>query len=192
MEDGSPKYFDENNQRVQLYQDIVDAFFEEANIDAIVTGHQPIGDLPFPIRVGKNHNKMIVCGDTSYSGDTKWMDCDRSNLGRGNSPLKGRGEKAVSEVILKQCFETGKVCSIQTHGTMSDGNNYSSEISMESDKLVGRPADRDILSFEGSVRDDSSDTTQWFVKAQLNAKEYLVSSGKGYDVFNSIAHKRII
>ena len=63
---------------------------------------------------------------------------------------------------------------------------------MESDKLVGRPADRDILSFEGSVRDDSSDTTQWFVKAQLNAKEYLVSSGKGYDVFNSIAHKKII
>ena len=87
-------------------------FMHQEGVQVIVTGHQPVGDMPWPIQIshGKepldNHvllsrkeklNRWILACDTSFSGDTCWAmiegsDSDeRGNLGRG-SGSNGRGE----------------------------------------------------------------------------------------------------
>ncbi len=154
-----------------------------------------VGDIPFPIRVetgGEGRNdSFVVCADTSYSGDIKWMDSGRSNLGRGTA-LSGRGDVAISELLLEQCIKDGSICGIHCHGTMSDGSQYKSINYLEEpgQAMIGKLVDREHLKFEGSVQDVSCDEVEWFVKSKFTDSKYLVSTGKGYEVFNSIASVR--
>jgi len=152
-----------------------------------------VGDVPFPIRVGNGckdgKKKFIICADTSYSGDTKWMQSNRKNVGRGTS-VSGRGDVCVSEIILEQ-RGTGRISSVFSHGTLSNGERYESKNFLDDDdNVIGREVDRERFSFEGSVQDDSCDKIKWFVKSKFLDGEYLVSTGKGYEVFNSIAKQK--
>jgi len=152
-----------------------------------------VGDVPFPIRVGNGSKdgkkKFIICADTSYSGDTKWMQSNRKNVGRGKS-VSGRGDVCVSEIILEQ-RDSGRICSVFSHGTLSNGEGYeSTNFFDDDDDVIGREVDRERFSFEGSVQDDSCDKIKWFVKSKFLDGEYLVSTGKGYEVFNSIAKQK--
>ena len=188
MQDGYPKFFLDQESR-GAYQEIVKEFFDINNLDVIVSGHQPVGDLPFPIQI--NANKFIICADTSYSRDTKWLN-DRENSGKGES-ISFRGDAAVSEVLLKQCVDSGKICGVVSHGVLSDGTPYDSNNLYDSDEdnaMIGKVVDRKKLVFEGSVQDDSNNEIDWFVRSKLGDGSFLISSGRGYEVFNSIAIKR--
>lgn len=98
----------------------------------------------------------------------------------------------MSEILLKQCEKTGRISSVISHGTLSDGDNYESTNFLEhSEETIGREVDRDRFAFEGSVQDDSCDKDKWFVKTKFLNGEYLLSTGKGYEVFNSIGKQKI-
>jgi hypothetical protein len=169
-------------------------FFNLAGLDVIVSGHQPVGDAPFPIQIrdihGRSQNKFVICADTSYSGDTKWMNNtkdNRRNLGRG-SAVSGRGDVAVSEILLEQDCTSLAILAIRIRGRLSDGSQHESVTHLgDIDSYIGRPVDRDIFSFEGSIQDDTSDKVQWYVKSKLEEGNYLLSTGKGYEVYNSVA-----
>lgn len=94
---------------------------------------------------------------------------------------------------MEQCVEGGHIESIVCHGTLSDGmsfetSNYLEEASDTND--IGKLVDRSKFVFEGSIQDDSLDEVDWWIKTKLSDGKYLVSSAKGYEVFNSIASKR--
>ena len=98
----------------------------------------------------------------------------------------------MSEIILEQ-RETGRISSVFSHGTLSSGEGYESTNFFDDDDdddVIGREVDRERFSFEGSVQDDSCDEIKWFVKSKFLDGEYLVSTGKGYEVFNSIAKQK--
>ena len=78
-------------------------FFEKHGLQLIATGHQPVGDMPWPIQIQSQDNlstkHWIIPCDTSFSGDTCWVNLDdfddrRVNLGRG-SGSSGRGDVAM-------------------------------------------------------------------------------------------------
>ena len=188
MQDGYPKFFRKQESR-EAYQNIVKQFFDINNLDVIVSGHQPVGDLPFPIQISAN--KFIICADTSYSRDTIWLN-NRENTGKGES-ISFRGDAAVSEVLLKQWVGSGKIYSVGSHGVLSDGTAYDSDNLYGSDEgnaMIGTLVDRKKLVFEEFVQDDSNDEVDWFVRSKLEDGSFLISSGRGIEVFNSIATKR--
>jgi hypothetical protein len=75
---------------------------EKEGIQIILSGHQPVGDAPWPILISspdeKERKTWILPCDTSFSGDTHWtsiqglqkdaaeMNCNtvRTTSGRGN------------------------------------------------------------------------------------------------------------
>ena len=157
-----------------------------------------VGDIPLAIQVpnsaGDAKPRFVVCADTSYSGDTNWMGDGRKNLGRGNA-LSGRGDVAVTELLMEQCTESDRIKSIKCHGKLSDGSPYQSMNYLEDskdgdDSYIGKLVDRNKFIFDGSEQDDSSDDLDWWIKTRFSDGKYLVSSSKGYDVFNSIASER--
>jgi hypothetical protein len=196
MVDGKPKYYNVDDEYLRAYRGIVEDFFNMAGLDVIASGHQPVGDIPFPIQISNgcakegNRRRFVICADTSYSGDTKWMNNvkdGRQNRGRGIS-VSGRGDFAVSEILLEQDCESLGISSIRVRGTLSDGSHHESINYLEGDtNYIGKPVDRNIFSFEGSIQDDSYDNVQWYVKSKLQEGNYLVSTGKGYEVYNSVA-----
>jgi hypothetical protein len=150
-------------------------FFDEANVQLILTGHQPSGDMPTAIRV--DANKMIVCCDTSYSGDTMWEDEARINPGRGSSS-SGRGNLAVSEVLVEQCKLSGEIKDVTLHGVLSDGSKYEMKNVM-SHACVGLAAP--------TVKSTLSPSSDWWVKAKLGANgPFLLSSAEGFKVWNRV------
>ena len=178
----------------------VSKFFGLGGLQLIISGHQPHGDHPTPINIsnGGGDDRYIIPCDTSYSGDTHWI-CSgsgekRINKGRGDS-TSGRGDVAVCEVLIDQCADDGSISSTILHGVLSDGSKYESidlfDRNGDSDsKLIGTRLDRKDFVFEGSVRDDSSVEMDWWIKSKLTNGSFLVSTGKGYEVFNSIATRR--
>lgn len=72
--------------------------FKNHGLEVIATGHQPVGDMPWPIQICDPliKSSWILPCDTSFSGDTIWVneDDERANHGRGKSP-SGRGDIAV-------------------------------------------------------------------------------------------------
>lgn len=73
-------------------------YLKSHGLQVIATGHQPVGDMPWPIQIRDTAQRScwILPCDTSFSGDTKWVnvDAERKNLGRGKG-LSGRGDIAV-------------------------------------------------------------------------------------------------
>jgi hypothetical protein len=109
--------------------------------------------------------------------------------------VSGRGDIAVCEVLIDQNIVDGSIQSTISHGKLSDGTKYESinifDANTDPDTvLVGTRLDRDDFTFEGSVRDDSGDEMDWWIKNKLADGQFLVSAGKGYNVFNSIAKKK--
>jgi hypothetical protein len=154
-------------------------FMDDANVQVILSGHQPQGDLPTPIRLDDDDNavspKLILACDTSYSGDVQWFYQSRSNNSGATEVVGGRGSKAVCEVLLEQCPDTGSIHSVMHHGVLSSGQSFEST-DMLTDPSIGR-----LLS--ATAPPDTS--RPWWVKAQLNDTQ-LVSTAEGYNVVNAI------
>jgi hypothetical protein len=98
LKNGLPHRFMPNvsSEEDSMYATLTAEFFKVANLQLIVSGHQPHGDMPTPIRIGES--QCILCCDTSYSADTIWWNQDegeaRTNVGRGLGS-SGRGDVAV-------------------------------------------------------------------------------------------------
>lgn len=99
MEDGLPRedLFGSSDSLKRMSD-----FFKREGIQIILTGHQPVGDAPWPIQIStddEGKRLWILPCDTSFSGDTTWAsiegyDSSESiNLGRGSGP-NGRGDVA--------------------------------------------------------------------------------------------------
>ena len=226
IQDGMPSRFmnDNNDEETQTYRQLVYDFFNSNKLQLILSGHQPIGDMPLPIQIQNTKNddtsneeqspRFIVCCDTSYSGDTHWTGEEvnddnnnpsnptvkRKNLGRGTS-LSGRGDVAVSEVLMEQCCDSGEVLSLKTHGVLSDGNQYESVNFMDSTNpdvkaMIGKQVGNSTeLVFENgdtfpqNDEDNQNKTRDWWVKSKLKDGSFFLSSGEGWNVYNSIAKK---
>ena len=206
LNDGMPQQFYDfhTGDNATPYAREVSKFFDSGNLQLIVSGHQPHGDHPTPINMsnmsddGSIDARFILPCDTSYSGDTHWIysgSGEKRNMpGRGNS-VSGRGDVAVCEVLIDQNIDDGSISSAISHGTLSDGTTYEStnlfDATADPDAaLVGTRLDRNDFIFEGSVRDDSGEEMDWWIKNKLADGQFLVSAGKGYNVFNSIAKKK--
>jgi len=200
MTNGMPRIICGKDELDKVYASMVGDFFQINDLDLIVTGHQPIGDIPFTIQLQCKYAgkpKYIICGDTSYSGDTIWVgseseiNCKRDNLGRGEA-LSGRGDVAITEILIDQC-QSGKVVGVTYHGKLCDGSDYDSVLLRGFNKdsaLVGKLVERSQFIFDTSTQESLNEDTDWFIKAQLTDDTFLVSTGKGYQVFNTIARKR--
>lgn len=193
MTDGMPQMLCGKSEVDLLHAKLLGEFFSGNDLDLIVTGHQPIGDSPLTIQVASEHNhrpKFIIVGDTSYSGDTQWVsEGKRENVGRGKAK-SARGDVAVSEILIDQCAK-GKVVGVTYHGRLSDGLEYKSSNFCNHHRdssLVGKLVNKKQLVIEG---DTDNKQTDWIVKAKLSDESFLVSSGKGHQVFNAIATKSL-
>ena len=145
--------------------------FEDAAVNLIVTGHQPHGDAPLPISV--DSDKLIVTGDTSYSGDTKWEESLhplRRSRGRDGS-LSGRGQVAVSEVLIE--LDGDDLLSVRSRGVLSDGLEYDTE-------LWG---DETAAAMGTEVEVDGK---KWWVKADLGDGQFLGARAEGWSITNTI------
>ena len=81
----------------------LERLMKKEGLQTIVSGHQPVGDMPWPIQVSfgrgfkESINRWVLPCDTSFSGDTNWalvegsMSEKRDNLGRGLGQ-SGRGK----------------------------------------------------------------------------------------------------
>jgi hypothetical protein len=151
----------------------------------------------------------ILSCDTSYSGDTHWYSlpadgddsvaatAPRHNPGRGCAK-SGRGEQAVSEVVMEQCSETGQMLSVYCHGTLSDGTAYetleyalnndtttmpsSSSSSKTADLVVGRLASGPLVPDKANSPHGES----WWTRAAFRDGSYLLTAGEGFHVWNRI------
>lgn len=95
MKDGMPR---EELGHPRWYE-----FFRKQGLEVIASGHQPVGDMPWPIQINSSDGSLmkfwLLPCDTSFSGDTSWTNikdrcCDqRSSQGRGSGP-NGRGDVA--------------------------------------------------------------------------------------------------
>jgi hypothetical protein len=124
------------------------------------------------MRVGPD--KLIVTGDTSYSGDLAWerhaegSDSEfKRERGRDGS-LSGRGQIAVSEVLLR--VRGDELESVRTRGVLADGVEYDTELL--GDDVVGREVE--------------VDGKKWWVKARLDGDQYLGTAAEGWNVTNTV------
>ncbi|KAL7496190.1 hypothetical protein ACHAWT_004412 [Skeletonema menzelii] len=166
----------------------LEELFAKESLQLILSGHQPVGDSPWPIQLSGN-NWILPC-DTSFSGDVNWtktLQCKSSTkkigLGRGSRP-NGRGEVAVSETLISFCQRTSKVKSVNIHGCLSDGSKYETNNLLDvDDKQIGRPLLRE-LSYTDKDTGERRDMEFW-VKAKID-QDYLLSAGKGFRVWNTL------
>lgn len=101
--------------------------------------------------------------------------------------MSGRGEKAVSEIVMEQCSETGQIRSVFCHGTLSDGTAYETcELDLDGtttttttspDLVVGKLA-------SGPLVPDKAHP--WWTRAAFRDGSYLLTTGEGYDAWNRI------
>ena len=155
-------------------------FMNDLDVKVILSGHQPQGDLPTPIRL--DDDKLILACDTSYSGDVQWFIAnDNDNSSKATAVVGARGPVAVCEVLIDQCVETGTIESVTHHGVLSNGRSFESTNLMETTATVGRLA----------TDDDAPDTTRdWWVKANFVDGSQLLTTSEGYGVVNSITSSR--
>jgi hypothetical protein len=169
-------------------------FFERTGIRLICSGHQPTGEMPCHVRVDETENNRtswIISGDTSYTGDTVWLNLPgdsvhRQNIGRGNIK-SGRGSHAVSEILIEQCAKSGAILDVYSHGTFSDGRKYKSQ-SLEFDYERSTSNDPDSLVVgtlaSGKYVPSSSESPHggpWWTQAALNDGSILLAAGEGFN-----------
>jgi len=189
--DGMPQMVCGKTELDRLHAELLGDFFNASGLDLIVTGHQPIGDSPLTIQVESKDSmkpKFIIVGDTSYSGDTKWVG-KLKNKGRGKA-LSARGDVAVTEILIDQCAQ-GDVVGATYHGILSDGLEYKSNNLYNSHKdssMVGKLVNRNLIIEDAEVENEV-DQIDWIIKAQLSDGSFLIQSGKGHQVFNARAKK---
>ncbi|CAB9524065.1 expressed unknown protein [Seminavis robusta] len=198
--DGMPLRFvpGDDNKEDSLFARLVREFFRQSNIKLILSGHQPQGDMPLPIRIfeetqstTRGHGEdeqlqlgWVLCCDTSYSGDTNWVNRDRQNMGRGRGP-GFRGDVAVAETLVTIDNE-GRLQDVRWHGVLCDGTLYETENLLSSSSCapsVGYLADGDWLPDQ----DGTPHETPWWTKALMADGSVLLSTAKGYDVSNYMA-----
>lgn len=168
----------------------LEKLFAKEELQLILSGHQPVGDCPWPIQLSSN-NWVLPC-DTSFSGDVCWIQTHQyksttktNSLGRGSRP-NGRGEVAVSETLMTFCQRTGKLSSVKIYGYLSDGSKYETINLLDvDDKQVGRSL-LNKLSYTDKNTEEATDTIFW-VKAKIG-QDYLLSAGKGFRVLNTLVH----
>ena len=187
LNNGFPSRFlpDASKPEDAMFAALVREFFISAGLQLILSGHQPHGDMPTRIQIGEAQN--IICCDTSYSGDTIWWNepgsKSRTNVGRG-SGSSGRGNVAVSEVLIEQVTKTGDVMKVECHGTLSDGSTYDICHFPTNDDTVGQLA-RDELVPNKTPRE-----RLWWVKAKFYEGSFLISSGEGFNVWNCVVEPK--
>eukprot|EP00581_Thalassiosira_minuscula_P008468 CAMPEP_0183708872 /NCGR_PEP_ID=MMETSP0737-20130205/5043_1 /TAXON_ID=385413 /ORGANISM="Thalassiosira miniscula, Strain CCMP1093" /LENGTH=582 /DNA_ID=CAMNT_0025936825 /DNA_START=191 /DNA_END=1939 /DNA_ORIENTATION=+ len=184
MHDGLPRedMFGSDDSMRELSE-----FFKREGIEIILTGHQPVGDLPWPIEIspnGEGRKLWILPCDTSFSGDTCWTSLDgfdsieSESLGRG-SLNGGRGEKTFSEPLIDQNADSVKI-----HGCLSDGTYYEMSNIMdanEEDLQIGRKLGQ--IKFNDNESGGTKEGIFW-VKGMVGENK-LVSYGKGFNVWNA-------
>ena len=190
---------EEDNNRLAR---VVQRFFETSKLQLMVVGHQPQGDMPSVIRVDTSTKTpaWILCCDTSYSGDTHWHDWSqhdnynnntkqRQNLGRGDVVKSGRGEVAVSEVLmeLESTDQQQELKSITYHGVLSDGSPYETINLVDSHETttIGQ------LAPPGAVPPEEyspHEHGQWWTKMVFRDGGHLYHAGEGFNVWNYLVH----
>lgn len=164
MQEGMPrKFFDPSSD----FRKHTARFMDDANVQVILSGHQPQGDMPTPIRL--EEDKLVICCDTSYSGDVEWPEAP-------TTPLGCRGPLAVCEVLIEQESNAGgRVMNVTTHGTLSNGMSFES-----ANLLQGR--DTGVLALDGQP----DENRPWWIKCKLKGGSQLLSTAKGFQVVNAI------
>ncbi len=184
MKDGMPR----QDLFLPNEQSKLEKLFAKENLQLVLSGHQPVGDCPWPIRLSDN-NWILPC-DTSFSGDVCWTktlqyksSAEKISLGRGSRP-NGRGEVAVSETLITFCQRTSKVKSVNIHGCLGDGCEFETNNLLDTgDKQIGRPLLRE-LSYTDEDTEEIRDAKFW-VKGKID-QDYLLSAGKGFHVWNTL------
>ncbi|KAL7514731.1 hypothetical protein ACHAXN_012051 [Cyclotella atomus] len=186
MRDGMPR------------DDIAHPFWSEFltlhGLQVIASGHQPVGDMPWPIQIcpkddSQAKSSWILPCDTSFSADTNWVHEDGSSnvsakIGRG-SGHSGRGDVAVCETLIKICPASNTTNSVTLHGYLSDGTRYESHNLFDREAVaLGKPIDTKPLQF--SQGNEKKEGVFWSKVNILATKNYhLASSGKGFNVWNA-------
>ena len=195
---GTPRKFfrcDPTCAQDQAYVHNTKDFFRRTGIRLICSGHQPAGEMPCHIRIDDhdiNTTSWILSGDTSYTGDTVWLNLPGDTHGpiynHGRGTIKsGRGPLAVSEVLIEQCIATGTILDVHSHGTFSDGNQYRSQSLDFSTPIVPNRTDHDLVvgtvasgKFVPSAK-DSPHGGQWWTQAALEDGSILLAAGSGFN-----------
>lgn len=171
------------------YVEHIQDFFQRTGVRLLCTGHQPAGELPLPLCVPMDVDRAawILACDTSYTGDTQWLNLPgdnerRENKGRG-AARSGRGEVAVSEVLMEQCVTTGAILEAYCHGRLSDGSTYTSEPLdfYRSTRPDGVLQVGSLASGPGvPPKDGSPHGGHWWTQAALTDGSFLLAAGQGF------------
>mmetsp|Transcript_19255 Transcript_19255/g.47617 ORF Transcript_19255/g.47617 Transcript_19255/m.47617 type:complete len:639 (-) Transcript_19255:204-2120(-) len=189
---GMPHAFDPEAENIAMAQ-CTREFFDRTNVELILTGHKPQGDMPSPIRV--DSSSWVLCCDTSYSGETIWIPNEneeeehRSNIGRGES-LSFRGEHAVSEVLVTisvddETQNASQLESVVYHGVLSDGREYETVnlLDHKHNSTIGQIApDAAVPSIS-----DSPHQGRWWTKSIFSNGSSLFHAGEGFLVWNYVS-----
>ncbi|KAL3942858.1 MAG: hypothetical protein SGBAC_003022 [Bacillariaceae sp.] len=191
---GMPHAFDPEAESMAMAQSTRE-FFDRTNVELILTGHKPQGDMPNPIRV--DSSSWVLCCDTSYSGETVWIANEneeeehRSNIGRGES-LSFRGEHAVSEVLVTISMDdesqnASQLESVICHGVLSDGKEYETVnlLHHKDNSTIGQIApDSAVPSIS-----ESPHQGRWWTKSIFSNGSSLFHAGEGFNVWNYVSNQ---
>jgi Calcineurin-like phosphoesterase len=169
-------------------------FFERTGIRLICSGHQPTGEMPCHVRIddtSNNRTSWIISGDTSYTGDTKWLNLpgdpvQRQNIGRGKIK-SGRGPNAVSEILIELCAKSGGILDVHCHGTFSDGTKYRSQsLKFDCKHFTSGDPDRLVVGTLASGKhvpsaSESPHGGPWWTQAALDDGSILLAAGEGFN-----------
>lgn len=180
---GMPHAFDPVSDVAEMAHCTRD-FFNRTGIQLILAGHKPQGDMPSPIRV--DSSSWVLCCDTSYSGETVWIENEegRTNIGRGDA-LSFRGEHAVSEVLVHisiDADDASTLDSVTYHGVLSDGREYETVNLLDhtDNSTIGQVAPEELVPSEL----DSPHQGRWWTKSIFSDGSLLFHAGEGFNVWN--------
>lgn len=78
---------------------------EQEGIQIILSGHQPVGDAPWPIQISTSAEKAkawILPCDTSFSGDTRWTSLEGyHSLATQNDNNRAPASGGRGEVVFR-------------------------------------------------------------------------------------------
>ena len=159
------------------------AFFARTGLRLVCSGHQPIGEIPSAIRV--DDDAYVLCADTSYSGDTKRVLDNGTVLdGDRGTALSGRGSRAVSEVLIEQEIETGRIVDAYCHGVLCDGRPY-----MTTSVFAKKEGDDGlIVGTEAPVEltGPAPHGGAFWTQAELTDGSKILAAGKGFELWTRI------